>query len=58
MIFGVRYVRLIQKRPLNTDRAQLHVIRVLRIAISLSTFAPMFTKRRVIDFCRVNTSAC
>lgn len=58
MIFGVRYVRLIQKKLLNTDRAQLQVIRVLRIAISLSIFQSMFTKRRVIDFCRVNTSAC
>ena len=58
MIFGERYVRLIQKKLLNTDSAQLQVIRVLRIAISLSIFAPMFTKRRVIDFCRVNTSAC
>ena len=50
MIFGALSVRLTLKKLLNTDKTQLQVIGVLHTAVQLFIFAPMFTKRRVIDF--------
>lgn len=61
MKFGELYALHIQMRLQNTDNyLWIAFANNWRVAFSKLTIyiSTVFTKRRVIDFCRVNTSAC